>query len=391
MKFAPLQDRMAVMPFTLRCLRLFGLRGDRRNRVHFLLALLYRVVVIYVPKLVFGFRDRVDLVIRSISELFFECHIDLNAVLFAVKLDEFEELLCLLRKLYNKVKTLDVNSPERKIIEASNLAIDRRSKSYVVYVAVACTIFFWVPVAQTTGIWILTHGSNSTDRPEFVTMMELNFYGMNNRKDIAHYVIYAAISGVAHYYAAVYFALSGMVIFGCVKSIAALFDMVSARLATLHELSGKELREELVDLVELHVDGLRCIELLENINNLAMMVQMINCVLIWISMFLSISSHFTPEVVSLLVLLLVTTGETYVLCQLATELSQVSLTITDSIWNSKWIGLPVDVQKGLAMMLQRAQKKAGLTAAKFCFMDIERFARVAQSSYSVFVILKDSI
>nr|AXY87528.1 odorant receptor 2 [Culex quinquefasciatus] len=391
MRFAPLQDRMAVMPFTLRCLRLFGLRGDRRNRVHFVLALLYRVVVIYVPKLVFGFRDRVDLVIRSISELFFECHIDLNAVLFAVKLDEFEELLCLLRKLYNKVKTLDANSPERMIIEASNLAIDKRSKSYVVYVAIACTIFFWVPVAQTTGIWILSHGSNITDRPEFVTMMELNFYGMDNRKDIVHYVIYAAISGVAHYYAAVYFALSGIVIFGCVKSIAALFDMVSARLAALHELSGRELREELVDLIELHVDGLRCIELLENINNLAMMVQMINCVLIWISMFLSISSHFTPEVVSLMVLLLVTTGETYVLCQLATELSQVSLTITDSIWNSNWIGLPVDVQKGLAMMLQRAQKKAGLTAAKFCFMDIERFARVAQSSYSVFVILKDSI
>lgn len=71
------------------------------------------------------------------------------------------------------VKTLDANSPERMIIEASNLAIDRRSKSYVVYVAIACTIFFWVPVAQTTGIWILTHGSNSTDRPEFVTMMEL--------------------------------------------------------------------------------------------------------------------------------------------------------------------------------------------------------------------------
>lgn len=102
MKFSKLQDSMAVMPFTLYCLELFGLRGDHRNRVHFVLALLYRVVVIYVPKLVFGFRDRIDLVIRSISELFFECHIDLNAVLFAAKLVEFEELVVLLRKLYNK-------------------------------------------------------------------------------------------------------------------------------------------------------------------------------------------------------------------------------------------------------------------------------------------------
>lgn len=71
------------------------------------------------------------------------------------------------------VKTLDASSPERKIVEASNLAIDQRSKSYVVYVAIACTIFFWVPVAQTTTICLLNQGSNSTDRPEFVTMMEL--------------------------------------------------------------------------------------------------------------------------------------------------------------------------------------------------------------------------
>nr|AGS08021.1 odorant receptor 1 [Culex quinquefasciatus] len=391
MKFAPLQDRMAVMPFTLQYLRLFGLRGDRRNRVHFVLALLYRVLLLNFPKLAFGFRDRIDLVIRSISELLFQIHIDLRAVLFATKLREFEELAGLLRKVYNKVKTLDADSPERKIIEASNLGINRRSKSYALYVAIAVTVFFWVPVVQTTAIWLLNRGSNSTDRPEFVTMMELEFYGLDIRGNIWHYLVYASLSSVAHYYSAVYFALSGMVIFSCIKSIAALFELVSTRLATLHELSGKELREELADLVELHVNGLRCIELLENINNLAMMVQMVNCVLIWISMFLSISTNFTPEVVSLLVLLIVMTGETYVLCQLATELSHVNLTVAESIHRSEWIQMPVDVQKGLAMMLQRAQKREGLTAAKFFYMDVERFGRVAQTSYSIFIVLKERI
>lgn len=134
------------------------------------------------------------------------------------------------------------------------------------------------------------------------------FYGLDTRGNIWHYLVYASLSSVAHYYSAVYFALAGMVIFSCIKSIAALFELVSAKLATLHELSGRALREEMAELVELHVDGLRfahdlrviqnkndignfsCIKLLESIHSLIMMAQIINCVLIWISMILSIST-----------------------------------------------------------------------------------------------------
>lgn len=104
MKFSLPQDTKAVMPFTLHCLELFGLRGDHRNRVHFVVALLYRILILHLPKLVFGFRDRIDLVIRSISELLFQSHIDLRAVLFSTKLMEFEELVGILSKVYSKGK-----------------------------------------------------------------------------------------------------------------------------------------------------------------------------------------------------------------------------------------------------------------------------------------------
>ncbi|EDS39719.1 conserved hypothetical protein [Culex quinquefasciatus] len=382
---------MAVMPFTLRCVKLFGFRGGLHNRAHFLAALAYRLVVINLPKVAFGLSDQIDVAIRSVSELLFQWHIDIRVVLFAAKVPEFEQLVRILRRVYNKVKTLDSNSSERKLIEDSNRSLDRRSKSYALYVAVAVTIFYWVPVVQTSTIWLRSLGDNSTTRPKYVMMMEMEFYGLDTRGNIWHYLVYASLSSIAHYYSAVYFALAGMVIFSCIKSIAALFELVSAKLATLHELSGKALREELAELVELHVDGLRCIKLLEDIHSLVMMAQMVNCVLIWISMILSISTRFTSETTSLLVLLIVMTGETYVLCQLATELSEVSLTITDSIWNSHWIKLPVDVRKGLAMMLQRAQKKEGLTAAKFFFMDVERFGRVLQTSYSIYVVLKERL
>lgn len=98
---------MAVMPFTLYCLELFGLRGGRCNRVHFLAALAYRLVVINLPKVVFGFHDQMDVAIRSVSELLFQLHIDIRVALFATKLVEFEQLVRILRRVYNKGKRLN--------------------------------------------------------------------------------------------------------------------------------------------------------------------------------------------------------------------------------------------------------------------------------------------
>lgn len=42
--------------------------------------------------------------------------------------------------------------------------------------------------------------------------------------------------------------------------------------------------------MENDVENFRCIKLLEDIHSLVMMAQMVNCVLIWISMILSIST-----------------------------------------------------------------------------------------------------
>lgn len=98
---------MAVMPFTLRCVKLFGFRGGLHNRAHFLAALAYRLVVINLPKVAFGLSDQIDVAIRSVSELLFQWHIDIRVVLFAAKVSEFEQLVRILRRVYNKGKRLE--------------------------------------------------------------------------------------------------------------------------------------------------------------------------------------------------------------------------------------------------------------------------------------------
>lgn len=114
-----------------------------------------------------------------------------------------------------------------------------------------------------------------------------------------------------------------------------------------------------------------------------------------------------------MVLFVALTGETYALCDLLTQLtSEVSfssesliilviqqlciffpqsLAVTRAIIDCQWYNLPLDVQKALSFILFRAQRNEGITAAKFFYMDIERFGNVAQTSYSIYVVLKDQL
>ncbi|XP_038114385.1 uncharacterized protein LOC6031405 [Culex quinquefasciatus] len=387
--FFKLLDPMAVMPFTLRCLSFFGLRG--RHPWHFRVGMFLVLGLITVPKVVFGYRSRIDLIIRGVSELLFDALIDSRVIIFAFKRTEFERLITILRREFNKVNTLNSNSPLIKIVEISNRKIDKYCKRYVLYVMLAVSLFFWPPVAQSVTIWYHhQHDSNGTNL-ELVTIMEQEFYWLDIRGNTIHYIIYIVFALPSHHYSAAFFTLSGLIMYSSIKSITTLFEVVSTRLATLHELCNDELHQELAELVKMHIDSLRCIELLENISHLGIVIQIVDCIAIWILMFLSLNANFNLNSISLLVLLIVMTGETYTLCRLGTELSSASLAIADAIYSCHWIQMPVDVRRKLAFMMRMAQKRKGLTAANFYFVDVQQFANIAQRSYSIFIVLKDVI
>lgn len=58
--------------------------------------------LITVPKVVFGYRSRIDLIIRGVSELLFDALIDSRVIIFAFKRTEFERLITILRREFNK-------------------------------------------------------------------------------------------------------------------------------------------------------------------------------------------------------------------------------------------------------------------------------------------------
>ncbi|XP_065075828.1 uncharacterized protein LOC135699475 [Ochlerotatus camptorhynchus] len=391
MKFFKLSEPKTVLPFALRLLENYGLRGGNRRFLQFQLTVLWTVVMIDFPKIFLGFPDHLDLVIRSLSELLFQLHIQIRIVIFAWNRSKFEEMIAIMRKVYNKLFSANGDSTLKDIVLESNTIIDRRSKGYFLYILGCVSLFSLAPVVQSVMIFVVNKSGNGTEKAEYVTMMEQEFYGLNVRGNFGHYVIYVALAGLGHYYSAVFFAIVGVVMLCGVSCSIVLFRLVIVRLNKLHELSGSELREELRDIIDLHGDALKCTQLLEKIANLAMIVQMVDCVLIWISMVLYVRDNLDVNAISVLVLLVVLTGETYALCNLLTKLTGESLAVTRAIIDCPWYGLPLDVQKALSFVIFRAQRKEGITAAKFFFMDIERFGKVAQTSYSIYVVLKDQL
>ncbi|ETN66660.1 putative odorant receptor [Anopheles darlingi] len=67
----------------------------------------------------------------------------------------------------------------------------------------------------------------------------------------------------------------------------------------------------------------------------------------------------------------------------------LSLSVARAVTDSLWYRRSVSVQRKLRMVLQRAQKPLGISAGKFCFVDVEQFGNMAKMSYSFYIVLKD--
>ncbi|XP_019554837.3 uncharacterized protein LOC109424203 [Aedes albopictus] len=390
MKYFELVEPEAVMPLALRLMETYGLRGGKRKFLQFQVTILWEFLMIVLPKIIFGYRSQ-DLVIRGLSELLFQLHIMIRISIFAWHRFKFEDLVAIIRRIYRKTFSPGADSKLKEIILDFNKMINKQSKGYFLYIMGCVSLFTVAPVVQSVVIFITHQGNNGTDKAEYVTMMEQEFYGLNIRGNFAHYVMYVGLAGLAHYYSASFFAVTGVVMICAVRCTILTFRLIIVRLSKLHELPKEDIRDELREIIDLHVDALRCIQLMEQIANLAMVIQIVDCVLIWISMILYMRNNLGVDAISLMVLFVALTGETYALCDLLTQLTSESLAVTRAIIDCQWYNLPLDVQKALSFILFRAQRNEGITAAKFFYMDIERFGNVAQTSYSIYVVLKDQL
>ncbi|EAT39782.2 AAEL008442-PA [Aedes aegypti] len=388
MNYFELVEPEAVMPLALRLLETYGLRGEKRKFLLFQVMIFWEMLMIVIPKIFLGYRSQ-DLVIRGLSELLFQLHIMIRICIFAWHRFKFEGLVAIIRRVYKKICSSEGDSTMKADLLNFNVMINKQCKGYFLYIMGCVSLFTVAPLFQSLGKFITNRRGNATENVEYITMMEQEFYGLDIRGNFSHYLIYVALGSIAFFTSASFFAVTGVIMNCGVRYTMPMFRLIVVRLNKLHELPEQHIREELRETINLHVDALRCVKKLEKIANVAMVIQIVDCVLIWISMILYMRNNLSVDAISLMVLFVVLTGETYALCDLLTQLTNESLAVTRAIIDCQWYSLPLDIQKSLSFVLFRAQRKEGITAAKFFFMDVERFGRVAQTSYSIYVVLKD--
>uniref|UniRef100_A0A182TKS7 Odorant receptor n=1 Tax=Anopheles melas TaxID=34690 RepID=A0A182TKS7_9DIPT len=67
-----------------------------------------------------------------------------------------------------------------------------------------------------------------------------------------------------------------------------------------------------------------------------------------------------------------------------------SINVGQALYASGWYEYDVQMRNNISFMIMRSQRRVGLTAAKFCFVDMEQFGAMLNMSYSFFVVLKDA-
>uniref|UniRef100_A0A182S7G6 Odorant receptor n=1 Tax=Anopheles maculatus TaxID=74869 RepID=A0A182S7G6_9DIPT len=117
-------------------------------------------------------------------------------------------------------------------------------------------------------------------------------------------------------------------------------------------------RDELADIIQVHQRALECTALMVQALRPVLLVQLVFCVFIWCLMML----YFT----------------------IAAE------ELTKCVYACGWPGMDLEIQQGLQMVLHRTQWPVGIQAGKFCFVDMERFQKMVNMSYSFFIVLKDA-
>ncbi|KFB38969.1 AGAP009397-PA-like protein [Anopheles sinensis] len=185
--------------------------------------------------------------------------------------------------------------------------------------------------------------------------MEENFYNVPIRTSLLEYLLFSFCMIWTCYLGAYVSGTKLMALFNFISYCIVYFHLVVIKIE--ETTRTKSIRENEKTIVMMHCKALRCAELMISITAPVLLQQLILCVLIWSTMLL----YFTVS----------------------------SAQVARAIYNCKWEQQPPNTMKYLQLILLRAQKHVGITAGRFCLVDMEQFRKLVNTTYSVYIVLKD--
>uniref|UniRef100_A0A182NZ44 Uncharacterized protein n=1 Tax=Anopheles dirus TaxID=7168 RepID=A0A182NZ44_9DIPT len=389
MGFQPYDDT-AVMPLVLRLLQVIGVWDESRDRYKYLVVFACYAFGIVIPKVFFGYPS-LEASIRGYAELILETNVFAGMLLLYLRYDHLKLLVHELRSIIRIVfRTEQPPSIGDNFVQV-NQHIHKNTVFYCLYMCCVCTVYCIAPLWSNYSSYNKALARDNASTFEFSLYLEQGFYWVDPRASLLGYIVFTAFMFPMMYLCAYTGTVKVVTVFNTIKYCQTVLAIVVAKLTYLKTLPETRQRTDgMSQVLELHQRALRCAELLELTLQPLLLLQFLLCILSWCTMMLHFSeSGINVRFINMFLLFLFVSIETFGYCYLGTRLSDESINVGQALYDANWNEFDCGMQKKISLMIMRTQCRVGLTAAKFCFVDMEQFGAMLNMSYSLFVVLKD--
>ncbi|XP_055527184.1 odorant receptor 49b-like [Wyeomyia smithii] len=380
---SPLKQEVLVHCFQQ--LKLIGLWGQQPRPIYrYYVIVAFESVFMFFPKIALGSgKEGFDSFARNIAEIIFISEVVIAIGLFNMRAEAFEKLVFILEEVIHRFET----KPYANDIRTAVRKMERFFRTYMLYFWTIVSIYLIMPLVSTT-VTLLT--KSESERGDFMMVMTMQFYWLDVRRNLTHYGICTVGIIFCTLASAYQSMLKVTVLSACIQYGSKLFEFTTQRIEHLGEFSkGHRRRQELREIVEVHQLALNYVNHLEKLVSLFLLNQLTCCILMICLMMYYISTTFGPDAVNICLMFAVMMGEMAFFCFNGNTLSNRALEVGHAMYAYDWYLEPVDMQKDILFIIARSQRPTGITAAKFYFVNRERFAIVIQTSYSCFLVLKN--
>ncbi|XP_035778676.1 odorant receptor 94a-like [Anopheles albimanus] len=381
--FAALVDPLEVIPLPLKLFRLMGVSRLYREKIRLYGCMSYVMLFCFIPKLCLGY-DTIAQGFRGIAELLFSQNTCLTMMLLPFKFDKFSQLI---EELTICTKTVCGDEDYRSILVHLNTMIHKFTKYYFLF-----TVFIVLAMYTSTisGILFMYYQSGINDQP-LPLVLEYRLYGLDVHKNIMHCFAHLLILAPTITVLLFAFTAKAGVLFGLIRHCTTILHIIRLKIDRLNHIGNREkFGSELRQIIQLHQRALKCTDLLEDILMYILLAQFTGCVLIWCcSLYFVMYSGITADGITAVAMVSSFSVETFIFCVFGQELTRKGEAISEAIYATKWYEQPVHIQKMILPIIQKAHRRVGIKAAKFYYVDVNRYGRNLRTAYSFYLLLKD--
>ncbi|XP_049282792.1 uncharacterized protein LOC125763550 [Anopheles funestus] len=279
MKFFLIDKPPGVPHIALKLLRLVGVSETKSERYRYVPMFVVFIAFIAVPKIILGYPNFASSIL-GLAELFFQTNRFIGVLLLVLYNDTLFELVR--QSEYYTKHVLRESSPAAQYLITTDAQLAKITRLYLTALLVPANFYSYSPIISTLWKYYNAH-KNETSAPQFILHMEENFYGLNIRETISHYLIFGAVMVPTSFLCALVGTAKLVSILSLIKYCTIYFQLVTLKLQEMAQKQSFAARE-LKSVVRMHRDALHCADLLTTLTAPIMLLQLVLCILVWSSM-----------------------------------------------------------------------------------------------------------